>query len=791
MPENYSEYAKEILENALIVSNELGHGYIGSEHVLLGMLMCGGCAAAILLSARGADYRTVRALIERGTPVTAPMEAKPEDITPRLKGAMKTAMACADRYASKSVGSEHLLYGILEENGGAASRVLGYAGVPLGELKEDLKIYMSSTSALLGSGAREEGRARSFEYLNKYGKDLCVAAANGAIDPIIGREEEIGRLIRILCRRGKNNPCLVGDPGVGKTAAVEGIAQKVAAGEVPKELLNVHIYSLDLSSMIAGAKYRGEFEDRLKKVIEEAKDPSVILFIDEIHTLIGAGTAEGAMDGANILKPPLARGEIRLIGATTHGEYKKYIERDPALERRFAKVSLEEPSRDESILILKGLKNRYEKHHGITIGDDAIIKAVDLSIRYNPERFLPDKAIDLLDESAAFLHVSRQGGNPLKMNLEMGKKEALQGGNGRIAMRIDAVQKAYEKEEDQQPPVLTAEIVEQVLGKQLNLSFENDRKSRGQDLEKRLSQKIFGQARAISSLCRAVDRAKAGMSGEDCPLGVFLFVGPSGVGKSAAAKQLACELFGDSSSCVCVDMSEYAEQHSVSRLIGAPPGYVGYNEGGQLTEKVRRRPNCVLLLDEIGKAHREVYALLLQIFERGQINDSAGRTVSFRNCMIIMTENAGEQNFSKRTVGYVSKDTASDNRPGEECLKDIFPVEFLNRIDEIIFFDPLTKDTLKKIAGEKCAELQKKLKTKGVQIVFDESYLEHLTSAALAQPKYGARTIMRLIKNEAESFLSHRLLECHGSVEPFKFFWDNEEKCVKTGQLTALSLMDL
>ncbi len=774
----YSEYAREALDNALDTANELGQGYVGSEHLLLGILMCDKAPGALLLEARGADYQTLYALSERSQPVCAPLSATAADISPRLKAALERAAECADKYFSATVGSEHLLYGILEE-GGAAVRLLGYAGVAVSELKEDLRIYMSGTSLLLG----QQGniiKEKHFEQLSKYGKDLCFEAQSGKLSPVVGREEEIGRLIRILCRKNKNNPCLVGDPGVGKTAVAEGIAQKIVKGEVPEDLAGKHIYALDLSLMIAGAKYRGEFEERLKKVIEEARDSSVILFIDEIHTLIGAGTAEGAMDGANILKPALARGEIRLIGATTHGEYRKYIEKDPALERRFAKVVLEEPNRAQAIEILRGLKEGYERHHDIRIEEEALISAVDLSIRYAPERFLPDKALDLLDEAAAYLHVhGRNAHKELRNRLKKEEKEAIEEANGRVARSLHKVGEAISEKETEKP-VLTSAIVAKILGKQLNISLQTAKSGIGEevDLKSLLEDKIFGQERAVSSVCAAVSRAKAGFSGEGAPLGVFLFLGPSGVGKSELAKQLSKILFPERPALIRLDMSEYSERQSVSRLIGAPPGYVGYGEGGQLTEKVRRMSNAVLLLDEIDKAHREVYDLLLQIFENGVITDSAGRTVSFRNCIIIMTGNLPGSLQSRRIAGYIGsrRENDSETEGTWEKLKGIFPVEFLNRVDEIVLFNALSKEALEKIADSAARALEERMKGRGIALEVSESYKRHLVESALGAPEYGARTVMRLLKNEAETLVSEKIKENVYLAYSLKLSWDKEKK---------------
>ena len=669
MPDRYSDFAKEALEKAQTVSNELGHGYIGSEHLLLGILSVGNCAGALLLGARGVGYEKVRALIERYEPPASFLTAEVCDITPRLKRALEKAASCAGKYKSDSVGSEHLLFGILEE-GGAAVHVLSCAGVLPSELREDLKVYMSGTSLLLRGG----GSGKRFEALEKYAKDLCRAAEEGQIDPIIGQEEVIDRTIRVLCRRNKNNPCLVGEPGVGKTAAVEGLAQRIAMRKAPHGLCGAHIWSLDLSALVAGAKYRGEFEDRLKNVISEAKDPSVILFIDEIHTLIGAGSAEGAMDGANILKPSLARGEIRLIGATTNGEYRRYIERDAALERRFAKITVEEPDREQTIAILEGLRARYEQHHGVRIDDDAIKRAVDLSIRYMPERFLPDKAIDLLDEACADLRVEEEviksACDSASSVYKRENAEDFGGVSHRLAVLID-----QRKEEKQRTsPCLTAKRVEDVLGKQLHTPLCDDQNA----LEERLTTLLPGKKENVALLCRSLSDARR--EGRKRPIGVFLLRGGDEREKKAFAHGVAAGYFGSDAAYSEIRLGRYGDRQSISELLGSPPGYVGYNEGGVLALTMRRNPRCLLFFDEVEKAHPEVRSILSQIIEDGLIVDAAGKTVSFRSAILFLSLSCGG---ARRAAGYIRSDLTHDTA---NDLKDLFPEQTPAHIDGVLDF---------------------------------------------------------------------------------------------------------
>ena len=674
MADRYSDFAKKALENALAASNGFGHGYIGSEHLLLGILEVENSAGALLMGARGADKEKVRAMIERYEPATSYLLAGADDMTPKLKRVLERAAACASKYMSESVGSEHLLYGILEE-GGAAAHILSYAGVSPSELKEDLNVYMSGTSLLLGQNKQA---AKRFEFLEKYGKDLCKASLESKVDPVIGRDAVIGHMIRVLCRRSKNNPCLVGEPGVGKTAAVEGLAQWIVHGKVPRDLSGMRVYALDLSALIAGAKYRGEFEERLKNVVNEARDPSVILFIDEIHTLIGAGTAEGAMDGANILKPSLARGEIRLVGATTHGEYRKYIERDAALERRFAKILVEEPNREESVAILEGLREKYELHHGVRIGDDAIERAVELSIRYMSERFLPDKAIDLLDEACADLRVTKEERQTDKRPapvLAAGESD----GFADISLRLDRM-RARKDTDREARPLLTAQCVEETFVKQSGTPVLEDPAA----LHDRLSAILPGQEENIVKVCRFLNRIReAGEGQKNRPIGVFLMRGEE-KGKAAFARALAKTFFGREGAFAEIRLGRFTDRQSVSELIGSPPGYIGYNEGGWLTGLLHKDPRRLLYLEEPEKAHGEALSIFAQAIENGVVEDAAGKTLSFRSCILCFSISSSAS--PRRPAGFSPAPAATVNDDFHRTPGGLLPREILDNIDAVLDF---------------------------------------------------------------------------------------------------------
>ena len=685
MSDSFTPYAKKALEGALEFSNRFGHGYIGSEHLLLAILSEPSSAGFKVLVENGAEYGAVYALVEGGTAVSG-MIAAPEDMSVKLRMAIKTASELCKKQGSRSIGTEHLLLAMLEQEQCAAARVLSYAGVSLYDLREDLKELLGQNEKTVEQ-LQERRDESKIPCLLKYGKDLCDLAKIEKLDSVIGRDEEIQRVLQILCRKSKNNPCLVGEPGVGKTAVVEGIAALIAKGAVPQPLKNKRIIALDLASLVAGARYRGEFEERLKTVIVEAMRPEIILFIDEIHTRVGAGAAEGAVDGANILKPPLSRGELRLIGATTYKEYKKYIEKDSALERRFAKVALEEPSTEGCLEILRGIKERYEQFHGIVIEDAALNAAVELSIRYLPEKFLPDKAIDLLDESGARLRVK----------------------NGATDRR----------------PVLKTEDVMETVTLQTGIPVAEGIKGKEEgELKKTLKEQVFGQDDAIERVCRVLRNVQLGIRPEKAPAAVFLFIGPSGMGKSELAKAIAGAMFQNGEALVRFDMSEYTEPHSVSKLCGAPPGYVGYDDGGKLTEQVRRRPYSLLLFEEIDKAHKEVVDLLLQIFDEGSLTDSLGRKVDFKNTIIIMTCGQGVRRPSIRMPGNRQNDDLE--RDQTAFLKERFSPEFLHRVDETIFFQRLDLKGYREIAERACKELVFRMKREGYELLVSKRYLDAL-----------------------------------------------------------------
>ena len=722
MSNKFTPYAKEALDSALEISNSFGHGYVGSEHMLLGILLTERSAGSALLREKGAEYGLLHALVQKCAPDTFGITATAEDISALLRAALERSAQIANEQASTSIGTEHILCALIEKNDGAAVRILSYAGISVGELREDVKMYVSSCARAIESIQPQQTK-KEFPALSKYGKNLCATAARGQHDPVIGREQECQRILQVLCRRGKNNPCLVGDPGVGKTAIVEGIAAMIVKGDVPKSLRGKIIFSIDLSALVAGARYRGDFEERLRSVIEEAKNSEVILFIDEIHTLVGAGGAEGAVDGANILKPPLSRGEIRLIGATTYHEYKKYIEKDSALERRFAKIAVEEPSAAETVRILKGLKPRYEAFHGIVIDDEALQTAVDLSMRYLPERFLPDKALDLLDESSARLRVQKNGETFMEQEVRLTKED--------IANTLSAQ-----------------------TG--IPISIHGEHSEKKQTIQSLLAEQVFGQEEAVAKISGALQRASLGVRDEKNPIGVFLFVGRSGTGKTQMARCIARALFHDESALIRFDMSEYSEAHSGASLIGAPPGYVGYEQGGRLTEQVRRRPYSVILFDEIDKAHRDVCHLLLQVFDEGRLTDASGRVVDFTNCLIILT--ADPPTKGQRILMPGQQAQSDDRRLLEKELQSRFSSEFLNRIDEIIIFKELDTAAYLQIAKRECDLLSERMEKMGYHLTVHESYLFYLARKC-ADREAGAREIKKELRAHAQKELSQAIFE--------------------------------
>ncbi len=794
MTNRFTAKAQNVLNNSLRFARELGHTYIGSEHLLLALAAEQEGIAAKTLEKRGVTVDKVRAeiaaLIGEGTH----SDVSPADLTPRTKRIIEHSALESHRAGQNYIGTEHLLAALLLEEDSVACKILSDLRVTPDELRRDLGAFFGATGEK-NEGARE-GRTRdkgkkdtlsATPTLAQYGRDLTAMAKEGRIDPIIGRDAETERVIQILSRRGKNNPCLIGEPGVGKTAVVEGLAQKVADGAVPETLKDKQIVTLDIAAMVAGAKYRGEFEERLKSVMEEvAKAPHIILFIDEIHTIVGAGAAEGAVDAANIIKPALARGEMQLIGATTISEYRKHIEKDAALERRFQSVTVGEPTPDEAVQILRGLRDKYEAHHKLKITDEAIEAAVTLSARYIADRFLPDKAIDLLDEAASRKRLAVHTSPPdlreseaRLATLTREKEEAILAQDFERAAALRDEEKALRDtfeaqksdwEKDVQKDGIAigeadiADVVTQWTGIPVNRLLEEE-SDRLLHLEELLKRRVIGQDEAVSAVARAIRRGRMGLKDPKRPIGSFIFLGPTGVGKTELCRALAELLFGDSNAMIRMDMSEYMEKHSVSKLIGSPPGYVGFEEGGQLTEKIRRKPYSVVLFDEIEKAHPDVFNILLQVLEDGVLTDSQGRKVDFKNTILILTSNVGASALTgpvKGTLGFTQ--SAVDTGEGAakqkvmDALKATFRPEFLNRIDDIIIFNRLNEENIRSIATLLLGEVKKRIEALGIAITFEDS-VAALVAKEGFDAVYGARPLRRAIVRLVEDTFSGAMLE--------------------------------
>ena len=786
MKEQYTDKAKQVLKYAKKISGKLGHSYTGTEHILLGLIRQKDSLAGSVLEGFHVDADQVLDYIDQLiAPVELTVSEQREEYTPRAEKILSDARTEADRFHEKKIGTEHLLIAILKDFDCIASKLLKTLNISardvymevLNSMGEEGKAYKEEQ--IKENQMREKGSS-----LERYSRDLTLLAEQRKLDPVIGRKEEIQRLIQILSRRTKNNPCLVGEPGVGKSAIVEGLAQAIAYGNVPESMRNKRLIMLDLTSMVAGTKYRGEFEERIKNVIDEVRyNGNLLLFIDEIHTMIGAGGAEGAMDASNILKPYLSRGEIQLIGATTIGEYRKYIEKDPALERRFQPIMVEEPTIEETIKILEGLRPAFEAHHQVKITDEALKTAAGLSKRYIHDRFLPDKAIDVIDEAASKVRLGDTKKETNNRNLEDRILSLQQSREEKIfaeayeeaqSMKeeIEALQEQLEKSKKtpgrtkRQLQVLESDV-EAVISEWTKIPLEKvaaKESERLKNLEMILHRRVIGQEEAVKAVAKAVKRGRVGLKDPKRPIGSFLFLGPTGVGKTELSKALAEVLFGSEDSMIRVDMSEYMEKHSVSKMIGSPPGYVGHDDGGQLSEKVRRNPYSVILFDEIEKAHPDVFNILLQVLDDGRITDSQGRVVDFKNTVIIMTSNAGANAIiSPKKLGFGAKEDEQADyermRSGVmEEVRRIFKPEFLNRIDEIIVFHTLKEDHLKKIAGLLQKELTKRCREQlGIELNF-RSTVKNLIIEEGKDEKYGARPLKRAIQTKVEDPLTDEIL---------------------------------
>lgn len=789
MRNKFTKSAEKALDNSLNVAKSFGHNYVGTEHLLIALVKTKGVASEVMRE-NGVEEEKLSVLIEEMLEADANVAvADRPQYTPRAKKIIENSISEAERLGASQAGTEHLLIALLKETDCLGVRLLNTRGINVQKLYVDL---LTATGQDVNSAKNEymmqKGRRgkSATPVLDQYSRNLTEYAKEGRLDPVIGRDREITRLIEILSRRTKNNPCLVGEPGVGKTAVVEGLAQKIAVGDVPDIIKDKKVLTLDLSGMVAGSKYRGEFEERIKRAIKEVtQSGNVLLFIDEIHTIIGAGGAEGALDAANILKPSLARGELQLIGATTLEEYRKYIEKDAALERRFQPVDVNEPDTEETIAILYGLKERYEEHHGVEISDSAVVSAVKMSERYVNDRFLPDKAIDVIDEACARVSLSKYLATPelreLEKNIlkwEKEKEDAIRSEDYKLAgelkkrqaeaaEKIDSIHKKIENERKKHSICVDDNDIAAVIADWTKIPVQKLQEAeteRLKKLEQILHERVVGQKEAVEAVSKAVRRGRVGLKDPDRPIGSFLFLGPTGVGKTELSKALAEAVFGKENEIIRVDMSEYMEKHSVSKMIGSPPGYVGYEEGGQLSEKVRRHPYSVILFDEIEKAHSDVFNILLQILEDGHVTDAQGRKISFKNTIIIMTSNAGAQRIvAPKHLGFgtTESEEADYNKMKDsvmEEVKRIFKPEFINRIDEVLVFHMLTKDDLKEIVKIFLKSLDKRTNAQmHIKLDVSESAIEHIAESGFDK-NYGARPIRRAIQTQIEDLLADKLL---------------------------------
>lgn len=789
----FTERANDALNTAIETAQSMGHAYIGSEHLIIGLLRDSEGVAGTVLAQFGVDAGQIESLIKSTIGIGSPTVLTPNDFTPRTKNLIETSIMIARSMGHSYVGTEHLLMAILRDPSACASQFLAELGVSAQAVMEAIENSLGGASAAGASspsGAAAKGKS-STPTLEQFGRDLTELAKQNKIDPVIGRQKEIERVVQILSRRTKNNPCLIGEPGVGKTAIAEGLALKITNGEVPELLKNKRIIALDLTGMVAGTKYRGDFEERIKTALDEVrKAGDVILFIDEIHTLIGAGSAEGAVDAANILKPSLARGEIQVIGATTLDEYRKHIEKDAALARRFQPVTVGEPTEEEAVEILRGLRDKYEAHHKVKITDDAINAAVKMSARYISDRYLPDKAIDLVDEAASRVRLNAFTAPPdlkamedqLKslsdekaaaVNTQDFERAAkLRDQEKELSEKLAEQKKLWEEKNSRSTGEVTSREIAEIVSSWTGIpvaKISEEESQRLLHLEEELHRRIVGQDEAVSAVARAIRRSRVGLKDPHRPIGSFIFLGPTGVGKTELSKALAEAMFGDEDAMIRLDMSEYMEKHTVSRLVGSPPGYVGYDEGGQLTEKVRRKPYSVVLFDEIEKAHPDVFNMLLQILDDGFLTDSQGRRVDFRNCVIIMTSNVGARLITDKisSLGFSVAEEDGDQREKNENekirkevmneLKKTFKPEFLNRIDEIVVFNRLNKDDIREISERLLSGLKERVKSLEISITFDSSAIDAIADEGF-DPVYGARPLRRAIQSKIEDELSEQML---------------------------------
>lgn len=787
----FTEKANQALNLAIEAAQDFGHTYIGSEHLLIGILREDSGAAAQILASKGITSEKIEELLENTVGKGSPTQLSPAQFTPRAKRIVEMSLAAARSVGNSFVGTEHILLAILEEGDNYAVRFMS-------ELGADCSSILEETMQACGSGEKSDQTAPSSKSaksggktptLDKFGRDLTAEAKAGKLDPVIGRSKEIERIIQILTRRTKNNPCLIGEPGVGKTAVIEGLALKIVDGEVPEILRGKRVVALDLTGMVAGTKYRGDFEERIKTAIDEVKKAgNVILFIDEVHTLVGAGSSEGSTDAANMLKPQLARGDLQVIGATTINEYRKYIEKDAALERRFQPLTVGEPTEDDAVQILKGLRDRYEAHHKVRITDEAIDAAVKLSSRYISDRYLPDKAIDLIDEASSRVRLNNLTAPPDLKALEdeikkLGEEKTtavnsqdfeqaakLRDLEKQKKAQLEDMRSKWHEENEHASGEVTSEDVAAIVSEWTNIPVvqlteaESERLLR---LEDELHNRVVGQDEAVTAIAKAIRRGRVGLKDPKRPIGSFIFLGPTGVGKTELCRALAEAMFGDENAMIKLDMSEYMEKHTVSKLVGSPPGYVGYDEGGQLTEKVRRKPYSVVLFDEIEKAHPDVFNILLQILEDGVLTDSQGRHVNFKNTIIIMTSNVGARLITdkKSSVGFGTqseKNTDVKSQVMEE-LRRTFKPEFLNRVDDTIMFSQLSSEDIEKIAGKMLDNLKSRVADLGMEISFTPAAVSAAAKAGF-DPLYGARPLRRAIQSKIEDPLSELILEKKASA---------------------------